>query len=417
MKDFTYYAPTEVVFGRDAENHIGRLVRKYGGHKVLVHYGGGSVVRSGLLDAVCAQLDIKFLLLGGVVPNPRLGLVHEGIELCRREGVDMILAVGGGSVMDSAKAIAYGVPYEGDVWDFFCGKARPEAALPVGCVVTNPASGSEMSDSCVITNEALMDKRGFSSPLGRCRFAISNPERTFTLSPYQTAAGVADIMMHTMERYFSNDMDMPLTESLAEALLRTLKASAYKVLEDPCDYQARAQIMWGGSLSHNGLTECGMQRDWACHKMEHELSGMFDVTHGAGLTALWPTWARYVLRTNIPRFVRFAVNVMGVGAVPAGALPRAAAGALAPAAADAVALAALPPAASEAIALEGIAAMERFYRDIGMPVTLRELLGRPATDDEIVEMARRCSHDGAITVGALRVLTRTDIEAIYRAAN
>ena len=321
--------------------------------------------------------------------------------------------------MDSAKAIAYGVPYEGDVWDFFCGKALPETALPVGCVVTNPASGSEMSDSCVITNEALMDKRGFSSPLGRCRFAISNPERTFTLSPYQTAAGVADIMMHTMERYFSNDMDMPLTESIAEALLRTLKASAYKVLEDPCDYRARAQIMWGGSLSHNGLTECGMQRDWACHKMEHELSGMFDVTHGAGLTALWPTWARYVLRTNIPRFVRFAVNVMGVRAGAAGerGLGGGLAGAVASAGADAVDLADLPPAAAEAIALEGIAAMERFYRDIGMPVTLRELLGRPATDDEIVEMARRCSHDGTITVGALRVLTRTDIEAIYRAAN
>ena len=345
--------------------------------------------------------------------------------------------------MDSAKAIAYGVPYGGDVWDFFCGKARPETALPVGVVVTNPASGSEMSDSCVITNEALMDKRGFSSPLGRCRFAVSNPERTFTLSPYQTAAGVADIMMHTMERYFSNDMDMPLTESIAEALLRTLKASAYKVLEDPCDYRARAQIMWGGSLSHNGLTECGMQRDWACHKMEHELSGMFDVTHGAGLTALWPTWARYALRTNVPRFVRFAVNVMGVRAVQLDALPRAAdAGApaseaLASTGADAVDLAALPraadagasvcadavdlaalsPAAAEVIALEGIAAMERFYRDIGMPVTLRELLGRPATDDEIVEMARRCSHDGTITVGALRVLTRADIEAIYRAAN
>ena len=228
---------------------------------------------------MCDQLKqegVDFLLLGGVVPNPRLSLVHQGIQLCRKEGVDLILAIGGGSVIDSSKAIAYGVPYEGDVWDLFCGKNKPVSALPVGCVVTNPASGSEMSDSCVITNEETKDKRGYSSQLGRCKFAISNPERTVTLPPYQTAAGVADIMMHTMERYFSNDMDMDLTESIAEALLRTMIKNAYKVMENPQDYQARAQIMWGGSLAHNGLTECGMQRDWACHKLEHELSGMFD---------------------------------------------------------------------------------------------------------------------------------------------
>ena len=405
MRDFTYYTPTEVVFGKESEQHIARLVKKYGGTKVLVHYGGGSVKRSGLLDKVCNQLQtegIEHITLGGVVPNPRLSLVHEGIELCRREGIDLILAVGGGSVMDSAKAIAYGTPYAGDVWDFFCGKAKPASALPVGVVVTNPATGSEMSDSCVITNEADKDKRGYSSPLGRCRFAISNPERTFTLPPYQTAAGVADIMMHTMERYFSNDMDMPLTEVLAEALLRTMKEYAYRVLADPTDYQARAQIMWGGSLAHNGLTECGMQRDWACHKMEHELSGMFDVTHGAGLTALWPTWARYVYKSNVERFVRFAVNVMGVpdaSCSPAGASDPT--GAISP----------------ESVALQGIAAMEQFYKDIGMPVSIPELLGRPCTDAEIAELARRCSHDCTITVGNLRVLHQEDIAAIYRLAN
>jgi len=390
MQDFTYYTPTEVLFGRTAEEHIGELVRKYGGRKVLVHYGGGSVVRSGLLDKVCGQLEaqgIEYILLGGVVPNPRLALVREGIDLCRRNQVDMLLAVGGGSAMDSAKAIAYGVPYEGDVWDFFCGRAKAADAFPVGVVVTNPATGSEMSDSCVITNEADKDKRGYSSPFGRCRFAVSNPERTFTLPSFQTSAGIADIMMHTMERYFSNDMDMLLTESIAEALLRTLKASAYKVLANPTDYQARAQIMWGGSLAHNGLTECGMERDWACHKMEHELSGMFDVTHGAGLTALWPTWARYVYKTNVERFVRFAVGVMGIPADPTD---------------------------PQAVALKGIAAMEQFYRDINMPVTTTELLGRPLTDSEIDELARRCSHGGAITVGHLRVLTRDDIKAIYR---
>ena len=393
MRDFVYYAPTEVVFGRSAEEQTARLVKKYGGRKVLVHYGGGSARRSGLLDKVCGLLEaegIQYITLGGVVPNPRLGLVHEGIELCRKNQIDLILAVGGGSAIDSSKAIAYGVPYNGDVWDFFCGKAVPVEALPVGAVVTNPASGSEMSDSCVITNEKEKDKRGYSSQLGRCRFAILNPERTFTLPPYQTAAGVADIMMHTMERYFSNDMDMDLTESLAEALLRTLMENARKVMDTPQDYRARAQIMWGGSLSHNGLTECGMLRDWANHKMEHELSGMFDVTHGAGLTALWPTWARYVYKANLPRFVRFAENVMGIAPNPQN---------------------------PEETALKGIAAMEDFYRSIKMPVTISELLGRKASREEIEEMARRSSHDGAITVGKLRELGREDMKAIYSLAN
>lgn len=393
MIDFTYYAPTEVVFGRESEEQVAYLVRKCGGHKVLVHYGGQSAKKSGLLGKMCGLLKaegIDFLLLGGVVPNPRLSLVHEGIDLCRKEGVDMILAIGGGSVIDSSKAIAYGVPYEGEVWDFFSGKTKPVAALPVGCVVTNPASGSEMSDSCVITNEETKDKRGYSSQLGRCKFSISNPERTFTLPPYQTAAGVADIMMHTMERYFSNDMDMDLTDGIAEALLRTMKGNAYKVLANPNDYQARAQIMWGGSLAHNGLTECGMQRDWASHKLEHELSGMFDVTHGAGLTAIWPTWARFVYKNNVERFVRFAVNVMGVSNDNSD---------------------------PEGTAMRGIEAMERFYKDIKMPVTLQELLGRKATDEEIEELARRCSHDGSITVGNLKVLTQEEMKAVYKLAN
>lgn len=392
MKDFIYYSPTEVFFGRESEKQTTQLVRKYGGKKVLVHYGGQSAEKSGLLDKICGLLNadgVDYLMLGGVVPNPRLSLVYQGIELCRKEGVDLILAIGGGSVIDSSKAIAYGVPYEGDVWDFFCGKNKPVAALPVGCVVTNPASGSEMSDSCVITNEVTKDKRGYSSQLGRCKFSISNPERTFTLPPYQTAAGVADIMMHTMERYFSNDMDMDLTESIAEALLRAMIKNAYKVLATPKDYQARAQIMWGGSLAHNGLTECGMQRDWACHKLEHELSAMFDVTHGAGLTAIWPTWARYVYKNNVERFVRFAVNVMGVSNDSSD---------------------------PEGTAMRGIEAMEQFYKDINMPVTLQDLLGRKVTDEEIEELARRCSHDGMNTIGALKVLNQDDMMAIYSLA-
>ena len=393
MKDFVYYTPTEVVFGRKAEEKVAQMVRKHGGHKVLVHYGGRSARESGLLDKVLKALDdegIPYVTLGGVVPNPRLSFVREGMELCRREGVDLLLAVGGGSVIDSCKAMAYGLKYSGDVWDFFCGKAVPAASMPVGCVVTIPAAGSEMSDSCVITNDADNDKRGVSSPFGRARFAILNPERTFSLPPYQTAAGVTDIMMHTMERYFSHDDDMDLTDALAEALLRTIKDNAFKVLRNPEDYRARAQIMWGGSLSHNGLTECGLQRDWACHKLEHELSGMFDVTHGAGLAAIWATWARYVCKDNVARFVQFAVNVMGVRndfSDP------------------------------EGTALRGIEAVEGFFRAIGMPVSIGELLGRPLTEAEIAELARRCSHDGAITVGALKFLSRSDMEAIYRAAN
>ena len=391
MTDFTYYTPTEVVFGRGAEEQVAELVRRHGGTRVLVHFGGGSVQRSGLLDRVCGCLDaagIDYLTLGGVVPNPRLSLVHEGIALCRREGIDMILAVGGGSVIDSAKAIAYGVCYPGDVWDFFCGNAKPQASLRVGCVVTLPASGSEMSDSCVITRESDKCKRGVSSRYGRACFALMNPELTFTLPPYQTAAGVADIMMHTMERYFSPDQDMDLTDGIAEALLRSMKDNVFRVLGNPRDYRARAQIMWGASLSHNGLTECGLRRDWANHKLEHELSGMFDVTHGAGLTALWPSWARYVYRGHVARFAQFAVNVMGV---PAGQDPY-------------------------ATAEQGIAAMESFYRAIGMPVSIGELLGRPVTDEEIREMVRMCSRDGSVTVGGLHVLSASDMEAVYRLA-
>ena len=392
MKGFTYYTPTEVVFGRNAEEQVAPLLKKYGGHKVLVVFGGGSVRRSGLLDRVCGQLaqeGIDYLPFGGVVPNPRLGMAREGIDLCRKEGIDFLLAVGGGSVIDMCKAIAYGVPYSGDVWDFFLGRAKPQAALPVGCVLTFPASGSEMSDSCVITNEADLDKRGVSSPFGRARFATLNPELSYTLPPYQTAAGVTDIMMHTMERYFSREDDMDLTDGIAEALLRSMKENVFKVLADPQDYRARAQIMWGGSLSHNGLTECGLVRDWSCHKLEHELSGVFDVTHGAGLAAIWPAWARYVYAKHIARFAQFAVNVMGVQ----------------------------PDASDPAVtAAEGIRAFERFLREIGMPVNLHELLGREVTEAEIDDLAERCSRGGTFTIGTLESLARADMAAIYRLA-
>jgi len=392
MKDFIYYAPTEVVFGKESEEQVAGLVKKYGGHKVLVHFGGKSARKSGLLDKICGLLEaggVDYVQLGGVVPNPRLSLVHEGIDLCRKEGVDFILAVGGGSVIDSAKAIACGVPYDGEVWDFYMGKAEPASYLPVACVLTIPAAGSEMSESSVITNEDGDVKVGYSNPMSRPRFAIMNPVRTFTLPPYQTAAGITDMMMHTMERYFSHDDDMDFTDALAEALLRSMMENAFKVLADPQDYRARAQIMWGGSVAHNDLTGCGLTGDWATHELEHELSGMFDATHGAGLAALWPSWARYVYKENVSRFVRFAVNVMGV---PNDFTD------------------------PEGTALKGIAAMERFYRAIGMPVNIHELIGKDITDAEIREMVRKCSRDGSRTQGSFKVLHPADMEAIYRMA-
>lgn len=393
MKDFNYNVQTEIVFGEQSEEQVAQLVRNYGGSKVLVHYGGQSAVCSGLLDRVCGLLTdagIPYVRLGGVVPNPRLSKVNEGIALCRAEGVDFILAVGGGSVIDSSKAIALGVPYDGDVWNFYDHGGTPEKVLPVGTVLTIPAAGSEMSWGSVITNEDGDIKTGFSSTKLRPKFAIMNPVRTFSLPPYQTAAGVTDIMMHTMERYFTHDDDMTLTTELAEALLRTMKDCVFAVLDNPEDYRNRAQIMWGGSLAHNGLTGCGVAEDWATHQLEHELSGMFDVTHGAGLSAVWPSWARYVYKENVSRFVRFAVNVMGVPNDFAN---------------------------PEATALRGIVAMERFYHDIGMPITIPELIGRKATDEEIKEMARKCTRDYTITKGGLKVLKADDMVAIYNMAN
>ena len=392
MKDFTYYAPTEVVFGKHSEEKVATLVKKYGGQKVLVHYGGQSALRSGLLDKITGLLKqdgLNVVTLGGVVPNPRLSKVYEGIKLCRDEKIDFILAVGGGSVIDSAKAIAYGVCYEGDVWDFYLGKEQPEKCLPVASVLTIPAAGSEMSESSVITNEDGDVKLGYSNDLSRPKFAIMNPERTFTLPPYQTAAGVTDMMMHTMERYFSHDDDMTLTDNIAEAILKTMKNSVFEVLKNPEDYRHRAQIMWGGSVAHNGLTGCGMADDWSTHQLEHELSGMFDVTHGAGLAAIWPSWARFVMKENVGRFVRFAVNVMDVENDYAN---------------------------PEATALKGIEAMEHFYHAIGMPINIHELIGRDITDEEIKEMVRKCSRDYTITLGAFKVLTPADMETIYQMA-
>lgn len=393
IKDFNFYSPTQVVFGKSAEEQLAALVRRYGGTRVLVHYGGGSARRSGLLDKVFGLLSdagIGYVELGGVVPNPLLSLVKDGIALCRKEKIDFILAVGGGSVIDSAKAIAYGVPYDGDPWDFWDGKAVPQSSLPVGTILTIPAAGSEMSDSCVVTRDEDLNKRGFNNDLCRCKFAIMNPERTYTLPPYQTAAGATDIMMHTMERYFSKFDGMTLTDSIAESLLRTVKDSIFEVLKNPTDYRHRAQIMWAGSLSHNNLTECGLEKDFATHRLEHELSALFGVTHGAGLAAMWGSWARFVMPKHVSRFVQYAVNVMGVTNDLTD---------------------------PEGTALRGIEATERFFHAIGMPTSIPELLGREVTDDEIALMVRKCSRGGTITLGSIEKIGTKEMETIYRMAS
>ena len=384
MENFKYYTPTKVIFGRGTENQVGQMVKEQGGRKVLVHYGGGSVRKSGLLDRVRSSLKtegIPAVELGGVVPNPRLSLVHKGIDLCRREGVDFILAVGGGSVIDSSKAIGYGVANEGEVWDFYEKKRQAGGCLPIGVVLTISAAGSEMSDSSVITNEEGWLKRGYSSDYGRARFAVMNPELTMTLPRYQTASGCVDIMMHTMERYFNMSDNMELTDGISEHLIRTVKKNAEILI-------ARAEVMWAGSLSHNGLTGCGTDGgDWASHQLEHELGGMFDVAHGAGLAAVWGSWARYVIDARPERFAQFAVNVMGVE----------------------------PGADALETGLKGIAEMEAFYRRIGMPVCICDL-GIDPTEGQLQEMAEKCSHFRKRTVGCVKKLDVNDMYHIYRNA-
>ena len=391
MFDFKYFTPTKVIFGRNTESQVADLIKEFGGTKLLIHYGGGSVVRSGLLKRVTDKLDeagISYVTLGGAVPNPHLGLVYEGIELCKKEGVDFLLAVGGGSAIDSAKAIGYGVANEGDVWDFYDYKRQAKACLPLGVILTIAATGSEMSDSSVITKEEGLVKRGYSSDYSRAKFAIMNPELTMTLPDYQTACGCTDIMMHTMERYFTNGGNMELTDALAEGLLRTVKKNAVILRDDPMNYDARAEVMWAGILAHNGLTGCGNDGgDWMTHKLEHELGGLYDVAHGAGLAAIWGTWARYVYKNCLPRFKKFAVNVMDVA----------------------------DEGTDEEIALRGIEAMEDFYRSIKMPTNLRELGVNP-TEEELKAMAHKCAVGVGGEMGSAKVLNEQAMYDIYKAS-
>ena len=392
MFNFEYYAPSRVIFGRGVEERTGALLRELGISRVLIHYGGGSAVKSGLLGRVAASLDgvgIAHASLGGVVPNPRVSKVREGAQLAREFGAQLILAVGGGSVIDSSKAIGYAVAEpEHDVWEIYDRQRTPKACLPVACVLTIAAAGSEMSNSSVITNENTGEKRGYRNNLCRPRLAIMNPELTAALPPYQTAAGCTDILMHTLERYFTQGGNMELTDQIAEGLLRTVMKNAIILRDDPANYNARAEVMWASSLSHNDLTGLGADgMDFVSHGLEHELGGMFDVTHGAGLSAVWPSWARYVYKDCLPRFVKFARDVMEVE----------------------------PGASDEETALKGIAALEDFFCSIHMPVTLKEL-GVEPTEDQILTMAASFAKSTGGKKGSAKVLYEADMAAIYRMA-
>jgi alcohol dehydrogenase YqhD (iron-dependent ADH family) len=363
MNSFTFYSPTYFVFGKGTEEQTGKYVKQFGGHKVLIHYGSGSVVKSGLLDRVKASLDaegISFVELGGVRPNPKSGLVYEGIKLCREEKVDFILSVGGGSSIDSGKAIAMGALYEGDFWDFYTGKAVTEA-LPVGVVLTLAATGSEGSTDAVITHEEGMHKRCADGDALRPKFAIMNPELTMTLPPYQTASGISDIMSHCMERLFSHSKDNEITDRLLEAVLLTVVKEGKRVIADPENYEARANIMWAGTIAHNNITGVGRDQDWGTHHMENELSTAYGCSHGAGLAILSPAWMTYVMdlkQEDSYRFAEFAVRVWGCQ---------------------------MNFEDPEVTGREGIVAYKEFMKSIGMPTTIGEIGGKEADIPKLVE--------------------------------
>lgn len=392
MENFAYYTPTKVVFGKDEEKNVGKLAKDFGAKKVLIHYGGGSAVRSGLIDRIKTSLseeNISFVELGGVKPNPRLSLIYEGIKLAKENGVDFILAVGGGSVIDSAKGIGYGVanPDIEDVWDLYIGKKKTQKCAPIGVVLTIAAAGSEMSSGSVVTKEDEQLKRSYGCDNARPKFAIMNPELTYTLPKYQIACGVVDIMMHTMERYFSPVGNLELTDKIAEGLLKTMIKYGKLSLENPTNYEARAEIMWASSLAHNGLTGCGGIGDWSTHQLEHDLGGVYDIAHGAGLSAVWGSWARYVFKENPRRFAQFAENVFGIEKIGT----------------------------DEEMAIKGIEAMENFYKDIEMPISISET-GITLSDEDVEMLAEKCSNNGTRYIGSFKKLFKEDMAKIYSMA-
>ncbi len=392
MKNFVYQLPTKFLFGRGAENEVGREVRALGGTKVLIHYGGGSAVRSGLIDRVKKALDaenIGYVELDGVQPNPRDTMVYKGIALARREGVDFVLAVGGGSSIDSSKAIAHGLQYDGDFWDFFCGKAKPEKTTPLGVVLTMSAAGSESSNSCVITQESTRTKRGLRSELNRPRFAAMNPELAMTLPPYQIACGATDILAHIMERYFTCETEVDLTDRLCEGAMQAVIRAAKVAVKTPDSYDAQAQLMWGSTIAHNETLGVGRVSDFGSHQIEHELSALYDVPHGAGLAVVFPAWMRFQLSKNPMRFAQFAVRVYGCS---------------------------MDFEHPERTALAGVEAHEAFLREIGMPVTLHELGARTEDIPALAAKTKKTNLETMTTGGAFPMTTQ-DVEAILHLAD
>ncbi len=388
MENFTFYSPTYFAFGKDTEKDAGMYVKRFGGSKVLIHYGGGSVVRSGLLDRVKTSLNeagIPFVELGGVKPNPRSGLVYEGIELCKKENVDFVLAVGGGSVIDSSKAIAAGTIYDGDFWDFYMGK-RIEEALPVGTILTIAAAGSEGSPDSVITKEEGMFKRGASGDAIRPKFSILNPALTQTLPAHQTAAGITDIMAHLHERYLTNSKEVEVTDRLIEGLLLTMIHEGPRVIEDPNNYEARANIMWAGMMAHNNSCGVGRSQDWNSHNIEHELSALYDCAHGAGLAVTMPAVFKYVYKHDVSRFAKLATRVWGCQ---------------------------MDFDDPERTALQGIACLENFLKSIGMPLTFAEL---GAKEEDIPTLVKAlCYGDGRTgSISGFVTLNEEDCTNIYR---
>jgi alcohol dehydrogenase YqhD (iron-dependent ADH family) len=386
MKDFVFCSPTTFIFGRDTERQTGSYARKFGRTKALIHYGGGSVVRSGLLSRLKDSLTaagVAFVELGGVRPNPRASLVYQGIELGRKEQVDLILAVGGGSAIDSAKAIAAGIPYAGDFWDFYEGRAEVQNPLPVAVVLTIPAAGSEGSPGSVITREEGALKRAVNAESLRPVFSILNPELTFTLPPYQTACGAADIMSHVFERYLTNTKDVEFSDRLCEAVLRTMIQDVPRVLEKPDDYGARSNIMWAGMIAHNDIVGVDREQDWSSHDIEHELSALYDVPHGAGLAVIFPAFMRYTLNHDVMRYAQLAVRVWGIE---------------------------MDYERPERTALEGIRRLTAFYRAIGLPTTFEEL---GAKVEDIPLMASKLNLTDGRRLGHFVPLDTADVEAIY----
>jgi alcohol dehydrogenase YqhD (iron-dependent ADH family) len=385
MENFVFQNPTRIIFGKGTENQVGSELKGY--KKVLLHYGGGSIKKSGLYDRVLQSLGaagVDFIELGGVKPNPDLALVHEGVRLCREHGVDMILAVGGGSAIDSAKAIAMGALYEGDVWDFYVQKAVCQAALPVATILTIAAAGSESSDSTVISRAEGQLKRGYGSPHIYPKFSILNPELTATLPAYQHACGIADMTAHLLERYFTQARQVDLSDRLIEATLRTIQMYGPRVLADPSDYEARAEIMWAGTLAHNNLFGMGRVGDWASHGIEHEISALYDVAHGAGLAVVFPAWLKYNYQQDVQRFVQFAVRVWDVDYAFGD---------------------------PDRIALEGIERQKRFFKSLGLPVSLGDM---QIPGDRIEEMAGKAVMFGPI--GQFKKLQKDDVHNILRLA-